>query len=66
MQALSASDDSIELKFNTIRRLTKNINDLIDTNIHMQKKELRLEKYKILILQPLLVMSQSLIIKLKV
>ena len=35
MQALSISDDSIELKFDAIKRL----NNLIDTNIQMQKKK---------------------------
>ena len=38
MQALSISDDSIVLKFDALKRLNKYINDLIDTNIHMQKK----------------------------
>ena len=38
MQALSISDDSIVLKCNAIKKLNKNINDLINSNIHMQKK----------------------------
>ena len=37
-QALSISDHSIKLKFDAIKELNKNINDLINTNIHMQKK----------------------------
>ena len=38
MQAMSISDDSIVLQFNAMKKLNKNINDLINTNIHMQKK----------------------------
>ena len=38
MQALSISDDSVVLKCNAIKKLNKNINDLINSNIHMQKK----------------------------
>ena len=38
MQTLSISDDSIVLKFDASVGLNKNISDLIDTNIHMQKK----------------------------
>ena len=38
MHALSISDDSIVLKFDALKRLNKNINDLIDTNIYVQKK----------------------------
>ena len=38
MHALSISDDSIVLKCNAIKKLNKNINDLINSNIHMQKK----------------------------
>ena len=39
MQALNISDNSIVLTFDALKRLNKNINNLIDTNIHMQKKE---------------------------
>ena len=35
MQAMSISDDSIVLQFNAMKKLNKNINDLINTNIHM-------------------------------
>ena len=38
MQTLNISDDSIVLKFDALKGLNKNVNDLIDTNIHMQKK----------------------------
>ena len=38
MQALSISDNLIMLKFDALKKLNKNINDLIDTTIHMQKK----------------------------
>ena len=38
MQALSISDNLIVLKSDALKRFNKNINDLIDTNIHMQKK----------------------------
>ena len=38
MQTLSISDDLIVLKSDALKRFNKNINDLIDTNIHMQKK----------------------------
>ena len=38
MQTLSICDDSIVLKFDAINKLDKNINDLINSNIHMQIK----------------------------
>ena len=38
MQTLSISDDSIVLKFDVIKKLNKNINDLINCNIYFQKK----------------------------
>ena len=38
MQALSISGDSVVLKFDTMKNLNKNINDLRKTNIHMPKK----------------------------
>ena len=46
MQALSISDDSIVLKFHALKRLNKNINDMVDTNIHMQKKGAVISKIK--------------------
>ena len=39
MKTLSISNNSIVLKFDAIKKLNKNINDLISSNIHMQKKE---------------------------
>ena len=39
MKTLSISNNSIVLKFDAIKKLDKNINDLISSNIHMQKKE---------------------------
>ena len=38
MQDLSISDDLIVLKFDTVKKLDRNINYLINTNVHMQKK----------------------------
>ena len=38
MQALSISDHSIVLKFGAIKKLSNNVNDLINSNFHMQKK----------------------------
>ena len=38
MQALSISDHSIVLKFGAIKKLSNNVNDLINSNIYMQKK----------------------------
>ena len=38
MQTLSISDDSILLKLDVIKKLNKNINDLINCNIYFQKK----------------------------
>ena len=32
-------NNSASLKFDTLKKLNKNINDLINYNIHMQKKE---------------------------
>ena len=57
MQVLSISEDSIMLRFDAIQKLNKNIDDLINTIIQM---------HKISILQPLLMISQPLIIKSKV
>ena len=39
MKTLSISNNSIVLKFDAIKKLNKNINDLISSNIHMQKKD---------------------------
>ena len=39
MKTLSISNNSIVLKFDAIKKLNKNINDLINSNIHLQKKE---------------------------
>ena len=39
MKTLCISNNSIVLKFDAIKKLNKNINDLISSNIHMQKKE---------------------------
>ena len=38
MQTLRICDDSIVLKFDAMNKLDKNINDLINSNIHMQIK----------------------------
>ena len=38
MQALSISIDSIVLKFDAIKKLNKNVNDSVNSNIHMEKK----------------------------
>ena len=46
MQAFSISDNSIVLKFDALKRLNKNINDLVDTNIHMRKKGAVISKIK--------------------
>ena len=46
MQGLSISDDSIVLKFDALKGLNKNINDLMDTKIHMQKKGAVIRKIK--------------------
>ena len=37
MPALSISDDSIVLRFDVIKKLNNNINDLINSKIHPQK-----------------------------
>ena len=39
MQALSISGDLVVLKFDAMKNLNKNINDLRKTNIYMPKKE---------------------------
>ena len=39
MQVLSTSNDSLELKFDAIESLNKNINEWRNTHIHMQKKD---------------------------
>ena len=44
MQALSVLDDSIELKSDAIKRLNKNINQLMEINIHTEKKSDAIEK----------------------
>ena len=38
MPGLSISNDSVVLKFDAIKKLNKNIHDLIYSNIYMQKK----------------------------
>ena len=38
MEALSISNDLIVIKFEAIKKLNKDVNDLISINIHMQKK----------------------------
>ena len=65
MQALNISDNSIVLKFDALKRLNKNINNLIDTNIHMQRKEAVISEIQNLYPPTILVMSQPLITKLK-
>ena len=39
MQVLSTSNDSLELVFDAIKSLNKNINEWRNTHIHIQKKD---------------------------